>query len=167
MLQCLDDLGVLAQQRLHEPHAVLCRLAVAFLAREDDHIALISLVHHELQGNRIGKTSVKQKPSAHFDGLGNHRHGCRGADPLKEIIIHMVQSLIDTVSRVHVKTNRIALHGRVLECIVIKYVVMPGNLMVSEPCIVVVAGFQQRPHAAVTAVLGKAHVVTQGASCLS
>ena len=167
VLERLDDLGILAQQHLHQPHAVLGRLAVALLAGEDDHIAVISLVHHELQRDAVGQAAVEQEASAHLHGLGHHRHRCRSPDPLKEVVVDVFQPLIDAFTGVHVEADRIALHGRVLKDVVVKHVVVGGHQLVSEISIIVVAGLQQRHDAAVALVAGKAHVVAQGTAPLA
>ena len=55
VLQRLDDLGPLAQQGLHQPHAVFGGLAETVLAGENDHVALIAFALHKTVGSLSSK----------------------------------------------------------------------------------------------------------------
>ena len=74
----------------------------------------------------------------------------------------MVQALIDGLACLNVGADGDELHRVLLERLIVEDVVLVGHYVVGELGVEVVAGGEQRAHATVAAVAGKALVVADG-----
>ena len=162
--QCL---GIMAQSYTDQRHERVGSFLISHRLGENHDITLEPYLLEVSQGDTVGHPTIEQLVSFQLHHMRHHGHGGRSPNPVVCLMSSSRTFLIYRLTCLHICTNDIELRWILLKSIVVELIIFLGNYMVSIFRSEEIARFQVRLQTAVFLVVGKPHVIANGAPYLS
>ena len=170
VLHRIDHGGVVAHGEADDRHHGVGLFDIVRGAGEDDHVALIALVLHEFEGDRVRHAAVQELFAADLHDAGDHGHGAGGTEPFQQfplILLFAVTEVVDGLPGLGIGADQIKFHGIFPEGLPVKGIQLFRDVVVTELGVKEVARGDEGPDARIAGVLCEPQVVADGAPVLA